>query len=105
MWPSPHGDSWKVADPADKAHYLKHKSADELRPLAGGTDAAVFEVSQWLRELGGADVTVSALGDTVTASFDGADKDASRWSARGIPSSKPPSAALVTRRDFTPPCR
>ena len=54
-------DSWAVADPSDKAHYLKHQSADELRPLAGGSPAAVSEVSQWLLDLGGSDVKVSAL--------------------------------------------
>jgi len=96
---------WAVADP-NSAKYAQHVSADELRHLAGGTPAAAAEAGAWLSKLGGSNVLVSPLGDRVTASFDAdADKDASRWTARGLPlaSSKPPSAALVVRRDFDKP--
>ena len=90
---------WAVADPKS-SKYAQHVSAEELRPLAGGTPEAAAEAEAWLRKLGGSDVIVSPLGDRVTASFDAdADKDTSRWSARGLPlvSSQPPSAAPQAR--------
>ena len=60
---------WAVADPNDEANYARHKTAKELRSLAGGTKEAVDEVSKWLGSLGGSGVSASVLGDQVTASF------------------------------------
>ena len=83
---------WAVADPKS-AKYAQHVSAEELRHLAGGTPAAAAEAEAWLRKLGGSNVLVSPLGDRVTASFDAAaDKDASRWTTRGLPMASSSSA-------------
>ena len=60
---------WAVADPNDEANYARHKTAEELRSLAGGTKEAVDEVSKWLGSLGESGVSASVLGDQVTASF------------------------------------
>ena len=92
---------WRVSNPTDSL-YGKYRTAHALRDLAGASTASIKEVSSWLSGLGGMDIGVSAMGDRVTASFNASSTSPIEvWSARGLPTTKPAVASLVTRRDFS----
>ena len=92
---------WRVSNPTDSL-YGKYRTAHALRDLAGASTASIKEVSSWLSGLGGMDIGVNAMGDRVTASFNASSTSPIEvWSARGLPTTKPAVASLVTRRDFS----
>ena len=77
---------WAVATPSSPT-YGQFLSIDALGEFIGGTTAAVESASSWLGQLGGRNVSVSALRDRVTAAFDGSEpgRRPDVWTARGLP--------------------
>mmetsp|Transcript_72460 Transcript_72460/g.155167 ORF Transcript_72460/g.155167 Transcript_72460/m.155167 type:complete len:585 (-) Transcript_72460:64-1818(-) len=61
---------WDVANP-ESPRYLQHLTAEGVAALIGATDGDIEEAQSWLRALGAeaSSIRVSALRDTVTASF------------------------------------
>lgn len=94
---------WRVSNP-DQPEYLHFRSVPELAELAGATDEAVQSALEWLTSLGGKNILISKMRDSVTATFSEAAMNHRLWSEHGLPRSanQPPAIQLVTRRDFKP---
>ena len=96
---------WRVATPGH-AEYLQFKTVHELSLLMGASDSAVAETISWLSTLNGTGISVSALRDQVTATFETLPlAHTHSWSARGLPLQhlQPRSVLFVTRRDARHP--
>ena len=59
---------WSVSTPG-KSDYLKFLSTTEIASFIGAGDETITVVMAWLKIAGGADITVSSLRDTVSATF------------------------------------
>ena len=97
---------WNVATPGH-SEYLRHRSRTELAAIVGASRTDLKTARNWLRTLGGTNIRLSPLGNTLTAYFSnlsgvGLAASAEQWTARGLPSRKgqPEGVELVTRRDF-----
>ena len=76
---------WRVADPQD-SEYLRHRSVGQLAKLISPRPGDREAAEEWLRSLGAKEVSISPLGDTLTARFH-AEPESKHpsWSAQGLP--------------------
>ena len=99
---------WQIATPGSP-EYLQHRSPTQLADLIGATPDELRGVRTWLESSGGTNVRVSALRDSVTATFDSSSSSSSSSSlqltSRGLPhpSTHPAAVDFVLRRDAAAP--
>ena len=92
---------WEIATPTNE-NYLSFLSLDELADLIGADNSVIEDVSAWLVDNGGYDLSVNSLRDVVSAQFN---EHTLQLSDAGLPieSSHPPLVDFIVRRENTPP--
>lgn len=93
---------WDISNP-DHSRYLDHLSVAQIADKIGATDTEIDTARDWLLKMGAQDssIQVSALRDTITATFAAEDgRREPHLMLSTISSQKPPSVEFVLRRDI-----
>lgn len=90
---------WDISTPGSDS-YLKFLSTDQIATIIGASEDDLASVKKWLKSVGGSDIKVSSLRDTVSATFSSA-PSALRLGKNGVPLKEtyPACVESVVRRD------